>query len=438
VIEANTHPPPSIDQNRAVADVLGPVVGRLSAKPLPFTIRFWDGSEIPARGHTTLVIRSPRAVEHVLHEPNELGLTRAWVTGDLDIEGSIEAGLAAAEELPELRLRLRDRLAFAIAAFRLGAALLHRPPIPASEARLSGRRMSLRRARDAVAYAYDLPDAFYELVLGPTRGYTCGYYQRPDDSLEESQLRKFDLVCSKLDLQSGERLLDIGCGWGTLMIHAARHYGARVVGVTISRSQAEEVQRRIQAAGVADRCEVRLCDWREIDDGPYDKLAIVEMIEHVGVAQLPRFFRAACSLVAPGSLVFTQAIVRDRQRELNDRRFLPRYIFPDGEFPSFLDVLDAVTSQGLEVRDVESLRAHYPPTLRGWSTNLDTHRDEAIELVGTERVRAWDIYLAASYLAFERGRLSVHQILAAAPPARTASLLRPCARSDQQRSTIVG
>jgi cyclopropane-fatty-acyl-phospholipid synthase len=296
--------------------------------------------------------------------------------------------------------------------------------IPASEARLAGRRTSLRRDRDAIEYHYDMPDAFYQLVLGRTRGYTCGYYLEPDDSLDESQLRKFDRVCAKLDLQPGERLLDIGCGWGTLMIHAAHHYGARVVGITISESQAEEVRRRVRQASVADQCEVRLCDWREIDDGPYDKVANIEMIEHVGAAHLPQFFDTARSLVEPGGLIFTQAIVRETRRRLKDGRFITRYIFPDGEIVPFVDLLEAMSSARLEVRDLESLRAHYPPTLRAWTQNLNAHRAEAIELVGVERVRAWDIYLAASALAFERGALSVHQILAAAPPARTPTLLQ--------------
>lgn len=433
------HPPSIPDAAPSpVAEIVAPIIRRLGldhGDGLPFAIRFWDGSEIPASGSGTLVIRSRRALEHVLREPNELGLARAWVAGDLDIAGGVENTLAAAEHLRDLRLGLRDRLALAAAAVRLGALRLRRPPIPASEARLQGRRKSLRRDRDAIAYHYDMPDAFYELVLGPTLGYTCGYHQHPNDSLEDSQRQKFDRVCAKLDIKPGDRLLDVGCGWGTLMIHAAREYGARVVGVTISESQVEEVRRRIRAAGVADQCEVRLCDWREIDDGPDDKLASVEMIEHVGAATLPRFFASVNALVAPGGAVFTQAIVRHVHSSFKESSpFITRYIFPDGQLVSLTELLGAMTSSGLEIRDLESLRAHYPATLRAWAANLDDHRDDAVELVGIERVRAWDIYLAASALAFERGALSVYQIVATTPPASIPPLPQPSPRGDDQRA----
>jgi cyclopropane-fatty-acyl-phospholipid synthase len=421
----------------AVANIAAPLLRRLGfdrGNGLPFAIRFWDGSEIPGTGSTTLVIRSRRALERVLRQPNELGVGRAWVAGDLDIDGGVANWLVAAEHLRELRLRLRDRLLLAAAAVRLGAVHLRRPPIPASEARLAGHRRSLRRDRDAISYHYDLPDAYVDLVLGPSRGYTCGYFEDRGDSLEDAQIRKFDRVCSKLDLQPGERLLDIGCGWGTLMIHAARDYGARVVGVTISESQAKAVRQRIRDAGVADQCEVRLCDWREIDDGPYDKLASVEMIEAVGAANLPPFFATARALVSPGGGVFTQAIVRDAPTNFKgcSSPFLSSYIFPDGELVSVTELLDTMTSSGLEIRGLESLRPHYPMTLRAWSANLDDRRQEAIDLVGIERVRAWDIYLAACALAFERGTLSVHQIVAATPPARTPRLLDPTTRGGYQ------
>lgn len=415
-------------RSQSAADLLAPIVRRLSpsgADGWPFSVRLWDGSEIPASDATapTLVINRRAALERVLREPNELGLARAWVAGDLDIEGGVERGLAAAEAMRDMRPGVRDRLAVLAAAVRLGALRLRPPAVPRSEARPTGRRASLRRAKASISYHYDIPDAFYDLVLGPTRGYTSGYYGYPEESLESSQLRKFDRVCSKLELRPGERLLDIGCGWGTLMIHAARHYDARVVGITISESQAATVRRRIRDAGVADRCEVRLCDWRELDDGPYDKVASIEMIEHVGSAALAEFFARARSLVAPGGLVFTQAMVRDAPRRFRDSRFITRYVFPDGEIVSLQELLGAMASGQLEVRDLESLRAHYPPTLRAWAANLAARREEAIELVGIERVRIWDIYLAASTLAFERGALSVHQIVAAAPPARLPRLL---------------
>jgi cyclopropane-fatty-acyl-phospholipid synthase len=391
----------------------------------PFAVRLWDGSEIPSSrpGTPALIIHSRQALERILRAPKELGLARAWVAGEISFDGDIEAGLAAADSLRQLRPTFADRLALLAAAVRLGALRLRRPPVPASEARLRGRRRSVRRDRTAIAYHYDIPGMFYELVLGPTRGYTCGYYHDAADTLEEAQTRKFDRVCRKLGLQSGQRLLDIGCGWGGLMIHAARHYDARVVGITISEAQAHEVRQRICAAGVADQCEVRLCDWREITDGPYDNVASVEMIEHVGAAGLPAFFAQAHALTAPGGAVFTQAIVRDvPSTTKSSSSFITRYIFPDGELVSVIELLEAMTAAGLEIRDLESLRAHYPTTLRAWIANLDQHRQEAIELAGIERVRAWDIYLAASALTFERGALSVYQILAAGAPARTPAV----------------
>jgi cyclopropane-fatty-acyl-phospholipid synthase len=296
----------------------------------------------------------------------------------------------------------------------LGAVRLRRPAIPSIEARPLGRRRTPRRDRLAIQYHYDLPDAFFGLFLGPTRGYTCGYYEQPTDTVEEAQMRKFDLVCTKLDLKPGERLLDIGCGWGALMIHAAQKYGARVVGITISESQAREVGRRISAAGVSDRCEVRLSDWRETNDGPYDKIASIEMIEHIGAAGLPEFFQHARSLTTPSGLVFTQAIVQTLRRARSSKAFIPRYVFPDVELVTLSELIGAMASAQLEVSSTESLSAHYPATLRHWAANLEANRDEAIRLVGLERVRGWELYLHGCAGAFERNTMAVHQIVSGA------------------------
>jgi cyclopropane-fatty-acyl-phospholipid synthase len=384
------------------------------------TLRFWDGSEL--RGDDVsdrvVILRDPSALAHLLRSPGQLGLARAWVEGSLDIEGDLESVLRARGAFAGVRVSPPDRARLAAAALRaLGPRALKPPPIPPIEARLHGRRHWLTRDRDAVRHHYDVSNRFYQLVLGPTMVYSCAYFDTPDGTLEAAQERKLDLICRKLRLAEDERLLDVGCGWGSLVIHAAAHYGASAVGVTLSEPQAELARERVAAAGLQDRVEIRVQDYREVADGPYDKIASVGMYEHVGRAELGRYARVVARLLRPGGLFLNHGITRLVAHRPEADAFISHYVFPDGELHPVTDMLAVMQSAGFEIRDVESLREHYPLTLRRWVANLSAHRDEAIAEVGPQRERVWRLYMLGSALGFEAGEISVHQALAAKPGA---------------------
>ncbi len=413
-----------------LADRIAPALARLDGGMLarrPFAVRLWDGSELPATAPPEtasspprLEVRDPRAVATLVRHPDQLGLGRAWVTGALDLDGDtddVERALAACAHLRDARLALADRVRAVWLAARAGVPLLHPLPPPAAEARLRGRRHSLRRDRTAVRHHYDVPTSFYRLLLGPSMVYSCAYFAEPGEPLEAAQERKLDLVCRKLGLRSGQRLLDVGCGWGSLLLHAAERYRVRAVGVTLSESQAAEARRRVVAAGLAGRVEVRVADYREVADGPYDAIASVGMVEHVGLDMLSVYARRLAALVRPGGRVLNHGIVRLTPARRSDRTFIARYVFPDGELHPLSAVLTAFERAGLEVRDVEALREHYPQTLRAWSRNLARNRAEVIARAGAERERVWRLYMAGSALAFERGEIGVFQTLAVRPGA---------------------
>ena len=351
---------------------------------------------------------------HVLRAPGQLGLARAWVDGSLDVDDDLEAVLQLRDSFSGVHLSVADRVRIALAAIWLAGGRVLRPaPVPPIEARLSGRRKSLARDRVAVRHHYDVSNHFYRLVLGPTMVYSCAYFSGPDDTLEAAQERKLDLICRKLGLREGERLLDIGCGWGSLVIHAATHYGVRAVGVTLSEPQARLARQRAGEAGVVDRVEIRVQDYREVTDGPFDKIASVGMYEHVGRGELGRYAQAVAKLLRPGGLFLNHGITRLASHVPEPDPFTARYVFPDGELHPVAEVMHAVQAVGLEVRDVESMREHYPLTLRHWVANLAEHRDEAIAEVGPQRERVWRLYMLASALAFEDGQISSYQTLAA-------------------------
>jgi cyclopropane-fatty-acyl-phospholipid synthase len=408
---------------RTVRESLGTVGGE-QLERLPFTVRFWDGSSLPASeaagaarkhdgGAPTVVLRDPLALAHVLHEPNQVGLARAWVSGVLEAD-DLEAVLALRERFRGLTLTLGDRARLLMAAIRVGGArLLSRPPVPAIEARVSGRRRSLARDRASVRHHYDVSNRFYNLVLGPSLVYSCAYFASPQDTLEAAQAQKLELICRKLRLEPGERLLDIGCGWGSLVMHAAAHHGVEAVGVTLSTSQAELARERIAAAGLSRRASVRVGDYRELSDGPYDKVASVGMYEHVGRSELPTYARTVRALLRPGGLFLNHGIARLRSRTPAGDTFITRYVFPDGELHPLADLMLALHSAGFETRDVEALREHYVLTLRRWLGNLDRHREEILREVGGERERAWQLYMLGSASAFESGEITVYQVLAA-------------------------
>jgi cyclopropane-fatty-acyl-phospholipid synthase len=406
-------------------------LGRLAQ--LPLAVSFWDGSFLPGRrmnGHggeqPVLVATGPRALAHLLRQPGELGLARAWIDGSLAVRGDLEQVLALRGSLPAVRLTRKDRLRLAVAAaVAAGPGVLRAPPVPAIEASVGRRRRLLRLDRDggrrhspgrdrvAVRHHYDISNDFYRIVLGPTMVYSCAYFSSADDTLDQAQEHKLDLICRKLALQPGERLLDIGCGWGSLVLHAAANYGIRAVGATLSERQAELAREQVRQRGLEDRVDIRVADYRELSDGPFDKIASVGMYEHVGRAELGRYVRGVRELLAPGGLFLNHGIARLYSERPNSDTFISRYVFPDGELHPVGDLIDELAAAKLEVRDVESLREHYPVTLRRWVSNLQSHRDEAIRIAGRERERAWRLYMLASAQAFEDGEISVYQVLSA-------------------------
>jgi cyclopropane-fatty-acyl-phospholipid synthase len=413
---------------------LAEVVSRILGPDVPIAVRAYDGSRAgPPDAKTTLVIRRPEALQRFVTAPGELGLGRAYVAGDIDVEGDLFAGLAAlARHLPR-----PDPRAVADLVRTVGATGLRPLPHPPEEIRLHGLRHSKGRDAQAIAHHYDVSNDFYRLVLGPSMTYSCGVWADPSVGLEAAQAAKHDLVAAKLGLQPGMRLLDVGCGWGAMVLHAAARYGVRGVGVTISERQAELARARAEEAGVADLVEIRLQDYRDVDDGPYDAISSIGMFEHVGLRRLAAYFDTLHGLLRPEGRLLNHAIGRPaRSRDRwpvhvpavgpPRRTFIERFVFPDGELHEVGTVVSAMQQHGFEVRHLESLREHYGLTLRAWVNNLDSGWDDAVTLTTEGRARVWRLYMAASAVGFESGRIQVHQVLAVrAEDGRSGLPLRP-------------
>lgn len=398
-----------------VAAAAESMLRRLELGQPPLTIRFWDGSELrgSADGAAAVRIADPRALAFLLYAPNELGLARSWVAGALEVSGDLEAVLALRRRFRAIRTTPFQRAQLALAAARLVGRRAVLPPVPpASEAHPRGRLHSLRRDRRAIVHHYDISNRFYDLLLGPSLTYSCAYFGSQAESLEAAQEHKLELICSKLRLRSGERLLDIGCGWGSLLLHAARHHGVRGVGITLSDAQAERARERIREAGLSDQIEIRVAHYRTIDDGPYDKIASVGMYEHVGLEHYREYARRVRSLLAPGGLFLNDGIARLFSPPRRGATFINRYVFPDGELHPLPALLENIEGAGLEVRAVQSLREHYARTLRHWYANLQTNRAEALAELGAERVRVWELYILGSALAFEDGEITNYHVVA--------------------------
>lgn len=414
--------PPSA--HRTVAAELAPVVRHLLGPDLPLQIRAWDGSSLgPPAADVVIELHSPSALRHLLWAPGELGLARAHVSGALDIDGDIFALLGVRDLLARpdedltLSLGTGGWLDLVRASRRLGL-LGRRPPRPAEESRPRGRLHSRRRDADAIAHHYDVSNDFYRLLLGPSLTYSCAYWYDDRIDLTAAQAAKYELVCRKLGLEPGMRLLDVGCGWGSMALHAAQHHGAQVVAITVSDAQAELARARVTAAGLGGRVEVRVQDYRDVDDGPFDAISSIGMFEHVGEQQMAEYLRHLHDLLAPDGRLLNHAISRpdpDDTAGVSPRSFMGRYVFPDAALLEVGTVVTAMARHGLEVRDVQSLREHYALTLRAWVANLERSWDEAQRLVGPGRARVWRLYLAGCALGFEQGRTSIHQVLAVRP-----------------------
>ncbi len=401
-----------------VAAAIAPLLAYFFGGAIPVRFEFWDGTALgPATGDT-LQVRSPDAVRRLLWAPGELGLARAFVMGDLAFEGDIFEILEALHRSSSERIHAGSRLPWqaAQAARRLG--VIGRPlPPPPEEAAPHGRLHSRRRDAQAVQHHYDVSNEFYAMVLGPAMTYSCARFAPGVETLEAAQESKHDLICRKLGLVSGaeQRILDVGCGWGTFAIHAARHYGARVVGVTLSPAQARWGRDRVAAAGLDERIEIRLQDYRDVRDGTFDGIASVGMFEHVGSSKSAGYFGTMRRLLGPEGRLLNHAISSVGGSRIGPRTFMGRYVFPDGELIDVGEVVLSMEEAGFEVRDVESLREHYAKTLRAWVANLQHHWDAVVSEVGIRRARVWLLYMAASANGFEDGGISIHQVLGVGP-----------------------
>jgi cyclopropane-fatty-acyl-phospholipid synthase len=409
---------------------LAPIIESMLGTDLPVAVRAYDGSSIgPPDPPATIYVRSPDALRRIITAPGELGFARAYVAGDIDLEGDIFAGLALRDRLPDVKLHVPQLLAM---LRELGWQNLRPLPAPPEEARLHGRRHSVARDRAAISHHYDVSNDFYRLFLGPSLTYSCAVFSSESTSLEDAQASKYELVSRKLDLQPDMRLLDVGCGWAGMVMHAAQHHGVNAVGVTVSSRQVELGSKRVAEAGLADRVQIRNQDYRLVNDGPFDAISSIGMFEHVGEARLSEYFGRLYDLLPPGGRLLNHGISRPPAADgktspkFSRGSFIDRYVFPDGELHEVGRVVSIVQQAGFEVRHVESLREHYAKTLRHWVANLEAHWDEAVELVGQARARIWRLYMAASAVNFEANRTQIHQVLADKPDrGRSGMPLRP-------------
>ncbi|MFJ7280312.1 class I SAM-dependent methyltransferase [Kitasatospora sp. NPDC098663] len=399
------------------AQLLAHHLTALLQRPLPFRIRAWDGSSAGPAGAPTVVLRNRRALRRLLWQPGELGLADAWISGDLDVEGDLAPALsqvrAALAGTGPVRPGLREWPALLGAAARLGV-LGPRPQPPGGRARVRGSLHSRARDRAVISHHYDLSNEFYALLLGEAMAYSCAYWTPKSDSLQTAQEAKFDLICRKLDLTPGSRLLDVGCGWGALAVHAARHFGAQVTAVTLSQRQHAFATAAVEAGGLTDQVSVLLRDYREIADGPFDAISCIEMGEHVGDQQYPAFARRLHSLLGPEGRLLVQQMSRSTVAP-GGGAFIETYIAPDMHMRPVGETVALLEHAGLEVRNVEALREHYARTIDAWHERLDEHRAEFTALVGGPSVRLWQLYMAGSSLAFAERRMGVDQILAIRP-----------------------
>ncbi|MEA2341181.1 MAG: cyclopropane-fatty-acyl-phospholipid synthase [Solirubrobacteraceae bacterium] len=381
----------------------------------PFTVRFWDGSELPStsrdNGTPTFSVRSPKAIAHLLRAPGQLGLGRAYVSGEIAVDDmDAVARLLATWSPPEISGAARRRLMLA----GVRAAGIQRPPaIPEAELRPEGRRHSLRRDSRSVRHHYDLSNDFFALFLDDSMTYSCAIFESPEQSLEDAQANKRETVCRKLALQPGMRVLDVGCGWGSLSAHMAER-GAEVVGITLSEPQAARARLRAEEHGVADKVEIRVLDYRELRDERFDAIASIGMVEHVGAVNIDAYLRLLAGLLEPGGVLLNHGIARLRHTDGEAGPFSERYVFADAAPLHLSRIQLAVERAGLVTNHVEGYAEHYARTLTRWLANLESDLPRAEALVGPERVNVWRLYLRAARNGFETGFTSIYQVRAVA------------------------
>ena len=406
---------------RSGRSALAQVFERLIDADAPVEFRAYDGSRAgDPDSDARIEIRSPRALSYFAWAPGAVGLARAYVAGEIDVVGDMYTVLSRLTSLTKpASLTWAERLSIARA---LAPYLRHRPPPPPEELRINrlflhGRLHSKARDRRVIAHHYDVPNPFFELVLGPSMSYTCACFLSEAATLEEAQFAKYDLIAQKLGLEPGMRLLDIGCGWGGMVMHAAKHYGVEALGVTLTRQHVEWARRAIAEAGLADRARVEYLDYRDIAEGEFDAVSSMGFTEAIGKRQLPTYFGLLVDKLRVGGRLLNQSIARPDNHEPAKRRtgLVNRFVFPDGELVSPGHIVSAMHDTGFEVRHEENLREHYPRTLAGWCRNLDANWDEAVAEAGEGRARVWRMYMAFARMGFEQNRLQLHQVLAVKP-----------------------
>jgi cyclopropane-fatty-acyl-phospholipid synthase len=419
--------PTAAHRATGVAQTLAEALRAVVGGDLPVELHAWDGSV--AGSGPVVRLTTPRALTRLLWAPGELGAAQAYVTGEIDVEGDLDAalthvwnvvgerGLTGVSASPATLWRA------ARAALKVGA-LGRRPSAPASQAVLRGRLHSKARDREAISHHYDFSNEFYEAVLDENMAYSSGYWSRPDLSLEEAQAAKLDLVCRKLGLGAGSRFLDVGCGWGSLSLYAAEHFGAQVTGITIAAEQKKFIDARIAERGLADRVEIRLCDYRDATapagSAGYDAVASIEMGEHVGQGNYPTYVEVLRRSVRPGGRVLVQAMSRAGDgggKHPGGGPFIESFIAPDMTMRPVGETVDLIEAGGLEVRDVHAMREHYVWTVNAWIERFEAAVPRLRTLVPEEYLRVWRLYLVGGQMSFRDGRMGVDQILAVRPGA---------------------
>ncbi|GAA4107866.1 class I SAM-dependent methyltransferase [Nocardioides fonticola] len=400
---------------------IGDAVASLLRDGMPVRLEAYDGSSAgPVDADIRLELRTPRGLSYLLTAPGDLGMARAYVSGDLVVHGVHPGDPYEAMKLLQNHLRFRvPSVTEAITLLR-GLGLSHlRPPAPPPQEHLprwrrtlEGVRHSLSRDAEAIHHHYDVSNEFYEYVLGPSMAYTCAVFPKEGASLEEAQAEKFDLVCRKLGLGPGMRLLDVGCGWGGMVRHAAREYGVQALGVTLSAEQASWAKAAIDRDGLGDLAEVRHGDYREVLEGDFDAISSIGLTEHIGVRNYPDYFGFLRDHLRPGGRLLNHCITRATNEPTDTGQFIDRYVFPDGELTGSGTIITVAQDVGLEVMHEENLRLHYAMTLREWCRNLVENWDACVAEVGEGTARVWGLYMAGSRLAFERNEIQLHQVLA--------------------------
>ncbi|MGH2904199.1 MAG: class I SAM-dependent methyltransferase [Solirubrobacteraceae bacterium] len=382
----------------------------------PFSVRFWDGGTVAATsdGAPTFFVRRPSALSHFLRAPGTLGLGRAYVDGSLDADDLDSAFIVVDEwEPPELSVKDKARLGLGIAVAALPGGIPKRPSL---ELILHGKRHTLQRDAAAIRYHYDVGNEFFGLFLDESMTYSCAVYSKGAQTLEQAQLAKLELIAAKLELQPGMRLLDVGCGWGSFAIHAARHHGVSVTGVTLSPSQAELAREKVAQAGLGEQVEIRVADYRELPGGSFDAIVSIGMSEHVGESQIDNYAKTLFGLLRPGGVLLNHAIAAlDPAYESLDDEFSMRYVFPDGEALPLSRVQLAVERAGFHVNHIEGFREDYARTLRDWTGRLEENLTRAEQLAGVQRTRVWRLYLRAARHGFDTSITAVYQVRARRP-----------------------